>query len=131
MASAESSVSGVALGRATYVMRGLPILPIPIFLIFVLGAKLWLVVLILALSGWPGLTITTRSMVLQIRSGQLVEATQALGASQWRIMFRHVIFQIAPFLLGRDPRQVDRINDTMDEALLGHNHAKSAIDLAC
>jgi len=29
MASAESSVSGVALGRATYVMRGLPILPIP------------------------------------------------------------------------------------------------------
>jgi hypothetical protein len=29
VASAESSVSGVALGRATYVMRGLPILPIP------------------------------------------------------------------------------------------------------
>ena len=41
------------------------------------------------------------------------------------------IEEIAPYLIGRDPRDVDRINDAMDEALLGHNHAKSAIDLAC
>jgi len=36
---------------------------------------------------------------------------------------------MAPHLLGRDPREVDRINDAMDEALTGHNHAKAAIDL--
>ncbi len=41
------------------------------------------------------------------------------------------IAEIAPHLLGRDPRQVDRINDAMDEALVGHNHAKAAIDVAC
>lgn len=41
------------------------------------------------------------------------------------------IKEITPHLIGRDPRDVDRINDTMDEALLGHNHAKSAIDVAC
>ena len=51
-------------------------------------------------------------------------ASHALGA-------RAGIEEIAPHLLGRDPRQVDRINDAMDEALVGHNHAKSAIDLAC
>ncbi len=39
--------------------------------------------------------------------------------------------EIAPYLIGRDPRDMDRINDAMDEALLGHNHAKSALDLAC
>jgi len=39
--------------------------------------------------------------------------------------------EIAPYLIGRDPRDVDRINDAMDMALTGHNHAKSAIDLAC
>jgi L-alanine-DL-glutamate epimerase-like enolase superfamily enzyme len=39
--------------------------------------------------------------------------------------------EIAPHLLGRDPRQTDRIFDAMDEALVGHNHAKSAIDVAC
>jgi L-alanine-DL-glutamate epimerase-like enolase superfamily enzyme len=41
------------------------------------------------------------------------------------------IAEIAPHLLGRDPRQVDRINDIMDEALVGHNHAKTALDIAC
>ena len=30
-----------------------------------------------------------------------------------------------------DPRQVDRINDAMDDALVGHNHAKTALDVAC
>lgn len=41
------------------------------------------------------------------------------------------IAEIAPHLLGRDPRQMDRINDAMDAALVGHNHAKAAIDVAC
>jgi L-alanine-DL-glutamate epimerase-like enolase superfamily enzyme len=41
------------------------------------------------------------------------------------------IEEIAPHLLGRDPRQVDRINDAMDEALVGHHHAKTAFDIAC
>ncbi|CAL9615843.1 o-succinylbenzoate synthase [Streptomyces sp. enrichment culture] len=39
--------------------------------------------------------------------------------------------EIAPQLLGRDPRQTNRINDVMDEALLGHPHTKTALDIAC
>lgn len=39
--------------------------------------------------------------------------------------------EIAPALLGRDPRHVDRINDLMDETLVGHAHAKTPLDLAC
>ena len=65
--------------RLSDVMTNIPLLPILIFLIFVLGQKLWLVMTILVIFGWPGLTIILRSMVLQVRSGQLVEATQALG----------------------------------------------------
>ncbi|WP_306316962.1 MULTISPECIES: mandelate racemase/muconate lactonizing enzyme family protein [unclassified Streptomyces] len=41
------------------------------------------------------------------------------------------IAEIAPSLLGRDPRQTERINDAMDAALLGHQHAKTALDVAC
>ena len=51
-------------------------------------------------------------------------AAHALGT-------RAGIAEIAPHLLGRDPRQVDRINDAMDQALVGHNHAKTALDVAC
>jgi len=38
---------------------------------------------------------------------------------------------LEPHLLGLDPRHVDRINDAMDEALVGHTHAKTALDVAC
>ncbi|KUM25023.1 mandelate racemase [Mesorhizobium loti] len=41
------------------------------------------------------------------------------------------IDEIAPSLLGLDPRRTDRINDAMDMALVGHEHAKTALDVAC
>ena len=39
--------------------------------------------------------------------------------------------QIAPLLLGRDPRQADALNRVMDLALPGHPYIKSALDIAC
>ncbi|MEM8650566.1 MAG: mandelate racemase/muconate lactonizing enzyme family protein [Pseudomonadota bacterium] len=39
--------------------------------------------------------------------------------------------ELAPVVIGYDPRLFDRINDAMDEALVGHNHAKTPIDVAC
>lgn len=41
------------------------------------------------------------------------------------------IAELAPVLLGRDPRQTDRIADLMDSTLAGHNHAKTPLDVAC
>ena len=42
-----------------------------------------------------------RSMVLQIRTGQEVEATQALGASGARIIFRHILPHTASYALAQ------------------------------
>lgn len=91
----------IAIQRFSDVWSNIPLLPILVFLIFILGQRLWLVVVIMILFGWPGLTIVVRSMVLQIRTGQLVEATRALGASRMRIMFRHILFQIAPYVFAQ------------------------------
>ncbi|HEX7898812.1 MAG TPA: cis-3-hydroxy-L-proline dehydratase [Planctomycetota bacterium] len=41
------------------------------------------------------------------------------------------IAELAPGLLGEDPRQLDRLNLRMDALLKGHPYAKSAIDVAC
>ena len=41
------------------------------------------------------------------------------------------IAEIAPALIGLDPRRVDRINDAMDRTLVGHPHAKTPLDVAC
>ncbi len=56
--------------------------------------------------------------------GSTYIASHALGV-------RSGIAEIAPRLIGLDPRRVDRINDAMDGALVGHEHAKTALDVAC
>lgn len=51
-------------------------------------------------------------------------ASHALGV-------RAGIAEMAPSLIGLDPRRVDRVYEAMDTALVGHSHAKTAIDVAC
>lgn len=41
------------------------------------------------------------------------------------------IEELAPVLLGQDPRCHERLCDLMDQTLLGHNHARAALDIAC
>ena len=41
------------------------------------------------------------------------------------------IDELAPLLLGRDPRHLDAIDRVMDTALPGHRYVKSALDIAC
>ena len=41
------------------------------------------------------------------------------------------IKQLAPDLLGEDPRDILKLNHRMDDYLKGHPYAKSAIDMAC
>src|SRR5713226_5074092 len=39
--------------------------------------------------------------------------------------------ELAPHLIGEDPRQLAKLNRTMDAALKGHPYVKSGIDIAC
>jgi L-alanine-DL-glutamate epimerase-like enolase superfamily enzyme len=39
--------------------------------------------------------------------------------------------ELAPALIGEDPRQLERLNRRMDAALKGHPYVKSALDIAC
>ncbi|MDQ3045040.1 MAG: ABC transporter permease [Chloroflexota bacterium] len=87
--------------RLSDIISNVPVLPLLIFLVFVLGSHLYLIILVLVAFSWPGLTILVRSMVLQIRAGGLVEAARALGASRRRIMVRHVFPQVAPFIVAQ------------------------------
>ncbi|MDH7485360.1 MAG: ABC transporter permease [Anaerolineae bacterium] len=101
-------LSGYAGGRTDLLIQRLadivsnvPLLPLLIFLLFIIGPHLFLVIFILVAFSWPGLTILVRSMVLGMRSGQLLEAIQSLGASRRRILFRHILPQIAPYVLAQ------------------------------
>ena len=44
---------------------------------------------------------------------------------------RTAISELAPALLGHDPREVEVIDRVMEQTLKGHPYAKSAVDMAC
>lgn len=66
-----------------------------LFLILALIAmsqpSLWLVMIVLGLTGWMGTSRIVRGQVLAVKSESYIDAARALGMSNARIMFRHVL----------------------------------------
>ena len=84
--------------RAADIVNNVPLLPLLIFFVFIFGAQLWLILLLLVAFSWPGLTNLVRSMVLGLGGSQEVEAARALGASSWHILRRHIFPHTAPYV---------------------------------
>ena len=91
----------ITIQRISDIVANVPVLPLLIFMLFIIGPSLWMIIFILVAFGWPGLTIQVRSMVLHMRTNQLIEAIQSLGASRRRVMFRHILPQITPYVLAQ------------------------------
>ncbi|MEN2974254.1 MAG: ABC transporter permease [Candidatus Caldarchaeales archaeon] len=90
-----------AIQRIADFINNIPLLPLLIFLAFILGQNIWILVFLLVIFGWPTLTIVVRSMVLQIKTGQFIEAAISIGAPRWWIMFKHIFPQVAPFIFAQ------------------------------
>ncbi len=91
----------IVIQRMSDIVANIPVLPLLIFMLFIIGPSLWMIIVILVAFSWPGLTIQIRSMVLHMRANQLIEAIQSLGASRRRVMFRHILPQIMPYVLAQ------------------------------
>ena len=56
-----------------------------------LGPGIWNVILALVIGGWVGYARLVRAQVLAVRDREYVEAARALGASDLRIILRHIL----------------------------------------
>jgi peptide/nickel transport system permease protein len=86
--------------RLADVQLTFPVIMLAIAIIAVVGTSPLALVGVLALSGWVLHARTVRANVLTIRHLEFVEAAGALGASQVRVLFRHVLPNtLAPILV--------------------------------
>ncbi len=58
-----------------------------------------LIVIILALIGWAGFARVVRGMVLSIKSRDYVQAAKSIGASDLRIIIKHILPQTTSFVI--------------------------------
>ncbi|OQX82654.1 peptide ABC transporter permease, partial [candidate division KSB1 bacterium 4484_87] len=72
------------------------ILSIPSFflllmVIAMLEPNIYNVMIVIALTSWPGLARLVRAEVLSVRERDYIQAAIALGIGRWRIIWRHII----------------------------------------
>lgn len=80
-----------ALMRFTDVMMTFPFFLLLVFIIFIFGPSLTFIILVIGLTGWTGTARLVRSEALSLRTREFVMASKSLGASDGRIVFRHLI----------------------------------------
>ncbi|HET6398487.1 MAG TPA: ABC transporter permease [Candidatus Thermoplasmatota archaeon] len=80
-----------AIMRLTDIFLAMPLLILAMGVAVALGRGLFNIGLALAIVWWPSYTRLVRGQVLSIRENQYVEAARAVGASDWRIITRHIL----------------------------------------
>jgi peptide/nickel transport system permease protein len=85
------------LQRMADIVLTLPSIP----LILVIGAALgrlsiWNIVILIGLLGWPSTSKVIRSQVLSLRERPFIESARVSGASDGRIIFRHIAPNVLP-----------------------------------
>ena len=76
----------------------IPWLVLAIALASILGATLWNVILVIAVTSWAITARLVRSQVLSIRKLPYVERARVLGASDWTIITRYVLPNVFPVI---------------------------------
>ena len=88
-----------AIQRATDIFLIIPILPILIVISLFYRPGIWVILFVVVAFGIVGSTTkVVRSIVLQIREEQFIEAAQAYGASRARILFRYILPRVTPYV---------------------------------
>lgn len=79
------------LMRITDFFLTLPSLPLLLVLSVILSASVNTVIVILAVLGWMSAARLVRGVVLSLREQEFIEASHALGVSDWKIIVQHMI----------------------------------------
>ncbi|MFN8636450.1 MAG: ABC transporter permease [Chloroflexota bacterium] len=85
--------------RAIDALLAFPALLLAISITAALGPQLWNAMIAIGVVAIPAYTRLTRAQVLSIREREYVTATRALGASSWRIVFRHILPNVSNSLV--------------------------------
>jgi peptide/nickel transport system permease protein len=80
-----------AIMRLADIQLAMPTVLLAIALVGVMGPNLRNLILVLGITGWVIYTRTIRGVVLSLRESQFVEAANALGAGDRRILLRHIL----------------------------------------
>ena len=85
------------LMRLADIIMVLPTLLMVLILASLFGQlDIWIIVLVIALFRWPGVSRVIRAQTLSLKERPFIEAARITGASHFRIIFRHIMPNVLP-----------------------------------
>lgn len=91
--------TGSVIMRIADVLMSFPSLLLALIVLFVLEPSILNVILVLAITRVPIYLRTTRAEVLEIRERTFVTASRVMGATPWRIVWKHIRPTVTPTLV--------------------------------
>jgi len=92
------AIAGYVGGKTDYlimrfvdVMYGMPYMLIVIILMAIFGRNIFNLFLALSLVSWLVVARVVRGQIISLKNSEFVEAARSMGASTWRIIFRHLV----------------------------------------
>jgi ABC-type dipeptide/oligopeptide/nickel transport system permease subunit len=87
------------ISTAVNVMLTFPFVLLALAVIAVLGPSYWNLIIVLSITGWPVYTRVLRAQTLSLREREFIYAARLLGASDVRIVFRHLLPNVLNLLV--------------------------------
>jgi peptide/nickel transport system permease protein len=113
IASVISMVVGTLIGMAAGYRTGwadtilmfitnafivIPWLALAIVLAALLGQNLWIIIMIIGLTSWPGTARLVRAQVLSVKERTYVERSRALGGPGSHVVMKHILPNVMPVI---------------------------------
>jgi peptide/nickel transport system permease protein len=98
VAGFAGDTTGFLLMRLVDLMISVPQLFVMLLLVVVLQPGVWVVVLVVALFGWPYPARVFRSQILSLKEADFVLAARSVGVGERRIFLRHVLPHLLPLV---------------------------------
>jgi ABC-type dipeptide/oligopeptide/nickel transport system permease subunit len=85
--------------RIAEVVIAMPLLPLLILISSMYRPPIWQLAFFIGVFSWPGVSRLIRGEVMSIRRREYIEAARVTGASNTRMLFRHVFPNVLPIIL--------------------------------
>lgn len=89
------------LMRVVDFLMVIPDLPLMLVIIAVWGRGLFKIILVISLLGWTYTARLVRSQTLSLKERQFITRARSIGASNIRIILRHILPQVVPLIMAQ------------------------------
>jgi len=98
VAAYRGGIVDMAVMRMVDLQMAFPSLVLAIFLLYIIGSSVTNLILLLVIFSWAVFTRMARAQTLSLRNQPFVEGAVALGATDTRIILRHIVPHLIPVM---------------------------------